>query len=423
MQKTKGLNLKVQKNKPVDGADKSILHAAALQDHLKKQFVLDVPNFKPKQSQSSHLPYRAPLKITKRRIINAIDRKFTNDATASHSMNDLDKNLPFLKAYEKKEKIYEESEKNKHEKKLDDYNKGLSLAQKLGLVEKPPQPMTYEEWKDIETKIEKREDDCENCPICLEGFRVPNSQVILSCSHTFHKACLSSFERHSRTRACPICRRKDYEKKSFDKGFSNYMKKSVIKIQKWARGYIIRRWFYEDLINKGYKGKSTLFKRRLIGYKLGKLSKRWDDSQRKKKKETDDVFKEISKNAEIGNNLIEAITNLEAVRRQNKETLNEITPQIMALASNDKAVLVKKTVGVPEIEWNTIVQKAKDRCDKDCPICYMKFGGNKKLTLLDCSHVFHAACLNAFEFYDPYKAHTCPVCRHKYRRADIENID
>lgn len=31
-------------------------------------------------------------------------------------------------------------------------------------------------------------------------------QVLLSCSHVFHKACLSSFERFTGAKSCPLCR-------------------------------------------------------------------------------------------------------------------------------------------------------------------------------------------------------------------------
>lgn len=38
------------------------------------------------------------------------------------------------------------------------------------------------------------------------------TQTLLSCSHTFHRACLRSFEMFSGSRICPLCRTNDYEK-------------------------------------------------------------------------------------------------------------------------------------------------------------------------------------------------------------------
>lgn len=36
-------------------------------------------------------------------------------------------------------------------------------------------------------------------------------QVLLSCSHVFHKTCLQAFERFSRRKLCPMCRKEQYE--------------------------------------------------------------------------------------------------------------------------------------------------------------------------------------------------------------------
>lgn len=95
------------------------------------------------------------------------------------------------------------------------YNKKLTWAQKLGIVERPPMPMTAGDWAAIEEKSKKRNDSESMCSICLEDFKT-EPQVILSCSHVFHNKCLLSFERHNRVHCCPICRRKDYEKKVID---------------------------------------------------------------------------------------------------------------------------------------------------------------------------------------------------------------
>lgn len=35
--------------------------------------------------------------------------------------------------------------------------------------------------------------------------------MLLSCSHVFHKTCLQAFERFSRRKCCPMCRKERYE--------------------------------------------------------------------------------------------------------------------------------------------------------------------------------------------------------------------
>ncbi|XP_033988840.1 nuclear factor 7, brain-like [Trematomus bernacchii] len=47
------------------------------------------------------------------------------------------------------------------------------------------------------------EDLC--CPVCCEVFRDP---VLLSCSHSFCKACLQNWFREKPTRECPVCKRR-----------------------------------------------------------------------------------------------------------------------------------------------------------------------------------------------------------------------
>ncbi|XP_033947096.1 nuclear factor 7, brain-like [Pseudochaenichthys georgianus] len=47
------------------------------------------------------------------------------------------------------------------------------------------------------------EDLC--CPVCQEVFRDP---VLLSCSHSFCRACLKSWFREKPTRECPVCQRR-----------------------------------------------------------------------------------------------------------------------------------------------------------------------------------------------------------------------
>jgi hypothetical protein len=136
---------------------------------------------------------------------------------------------------------FEPSNKNqKHKRALGSYVSLLYSdfsARKLNMEEAPPSPS---KWKAIEQKSIQRQDSLQGCPICRTHFELKDQvlsnaffisqrKVILSCSHVFHKvsmsfssssskACLSSFERHSQTKVCPICRKTDYHKKSFGEG-------------------------------------------------------------------------------------------------------------------------------------------------------------------------------------------------------------
>lgn len=58
------------------------------------------------------------------------------------------------------------------EEKMAKYNKKLTWAQKLGIVEKPPLPMTAADWAIVEEKSKKRNDSESICSICLEDFKI-----------------------------------------------------------------------------------------------------------------------------------------------------------------------------------------------------------------------------------------------------------
>lgn len=87
-----------------------------------------------------------------------------------------------------------------------------SLASRRGLlVELPPKPAPISlkplDWYLIESNIQRKSDPDSSCPICMESFG-HGEEVLLSCSHIFHKICLRSFENFMKTNefACPICR-------------------------------------------------------------------------------------------------------------------------------------------------------------------------------------------------------------------------
>src|SRR4029434_3596612 len=44
-----------------------------------------------------------------------------------------------------------------------------------------------------------------SCPVCCDIFKDP---VVLSCSHSFCKACLQQYWGTKGSRECPVCRRK-----------------------------------------------------------------------------------------------------------------------------------------------------------------------------------------------------------------------
>ncbi len=176
------------------GIDRSkvALNAAAIQDHLMKRFM--APTRKP----PAHKPHSNSLARAGKDIMSVLTKP-----ESGIEARDL-------------------------ERKKQSYLHNLTLAERLHIVEQPKPPLTTKEWTEIESRYSKREGDKETCPICQEAFGI-KEQVILSCSHVYHKVCLESFERYSSVSICPVCRKQQYDKKSYNEGVKQYAMKCLIK--------------------------------------------------------------------------------------------------------------------------------------------------------------------------------------------------
>ena len=91
------------------------------------------------------------------------------------------------------------------EKEYQNYVKKLTLAQKRGLVKPPEPPLSVEQWQKVLEQAKHRAKSQQTCPICMDDFKL-RTQVVLNCSHFFHQDCLASFEAHSSSKKCPVCR-------------------------------------------------------------------------------------------------------------------------------------------------------------------------------------------------------------------------
>jgi hypothetical protein len=78
----------------------------------------------------------------------------------------------------------------------------------------------------------------------MEGFK-QGHEVLLSCSHIFHRTCLRSFENFMKDNelTCPICRTRNYQKKITHIGSAAFAKVCAAKIQRNWRGYATRKLF------------------------------------------------------------------------------------------------------------------------------------------------------------------------------------
>jgi hypothetical protein len=182
------------------------------------------------------------------------------------------------------------------------YQKKLTLAQRLGLVDKPAAPLTSEEWTSVESLAAQRQVHKHNCPICMEAFKGMAS-VILSCAHVFHAQCLMSFERHAAQKVCPICRARNYDKKQFIGTQLYFIEASAVKLQSWFRGHLARTKFAE--MRRLNPPQHYLVKRKYYGKQLATIGDRLTDEVQQRSREIDLLFAEFDRQQDATRQVLE----------------------------------------------------------------------------------------------------------------------
>jgi hypothetical protein len=218
----------------------------------------------------------------------------------------------------------------------------------------------------------------------------------------FHQACLTSFERFLRAkqRVCPLCRKADYQKKMTTKAAQAHRRLCIIKIQAFLRGCQSRK-ATQPLWNAFYKaGKGDPKRRRdFLAKRVSQTTERLLSAMRVKEDSVDQLLAEFDRSISYSRQVFQD---------QPEESELENT-------NSDQ----KKVKGD---DWASIYLKAKERNDCECPICINPFKNPKYQSLLTCTHVFHTDCLQAFEEFNIYEVHLCPVCRSHYRSKPWQEI-
>ncbi|XP_030045772.1 RING finger protein 32 [Microcaecilia unicolor] len=361
---------KTSKDKPFNHEPLTLI-AAALQDHMLHDL------------QLQNLSLASPFRINNKNSCRLVNKGVVKAV--------VDTGLRRKNVSQQQNKMENDAEE---EYVLDPCPPPLSLAQKLGLVEAPSLPLTVAEWNKVKRRSIEQGDSSQPCVICREEFEL-HPQVLLSCSHVFHKACLQAFEKFTGRKICPMCRKMQYQTRVIHDGARLFKTKCATRIQACWRGYIVRKW-YKNI-------------RRTIPPQNIKLRK---------------IFF-TEKFEEISNRLLRSYdTNIDAF-------FSEIDDCIAA-SRNVLQQLDKKSVPeISEAEWEKIQIQAVRREIFDCPICIMPLcltnyiqscPGNstapcsRQTVLLSCSHVFHHTCLQAFEDFSFGEIHICPLCRSCYQK-------
>ncbi|XP_039982512.1 RING finger protein 32 [Xiphias gladius] len=289
-----------------------------------------------------------------------------------------------------------QDERDEREYVLDSAPPPLTLAQKMGLVASPVGRLREDEWTQVKARSIQQGESAQPCAICREEFRL-QPQVLLSCSHVFHRACLQAFERFSGRKCCPLCRRQQYETRVIHDAARLFRHQCAARIQACWRGYVARRWYRH--MRKTICPKDKQLRHKFFEAKLQELN---DSFVRYCHTDTEAFLSDIDRS-------------LSSSRRVFKQ-------------------LERKSVSEPqENDWDRIQNQVIQRGVWDCPICLNALCSlnlpteagrsnhqqHRRTVLLSCSHLFHQLCLEAFEAFTANSRPSCPLCRSVYHKKLI----
>ncbi|XP_027428747.1 RING finger protein 32 isoform X1 [Zalophus californianus] len=278
----------------------------------------------------------------------------------------------------------------------------LTLAQKLGLFEPPPPPLSSDEWENVKQRSIRQGDSVQPCPICKEEFEL-RPQVLLSCSHVFHRACLQAFEKFTNKKTCPLCRKNQYQTRVIHDGARLFKIKCATRVQACWRAHVVRKW-YQDLRRKVPPTDAKL-RRKFFEEKFTEINHRILCSYNT---DIEDLFWEIDHCL---------ATNRSVLQQLEDRCGRELT----------------------EDDWEKIQIQALHPETSECPICLTPLPASsdghqdpsetrcsqasRERALLPCSHVFHHTCLLALEEFslgDSSPFHACPLCRSGYQKKILK---
>nr|XP_020457866.1 RING finger protein 32 [Monopterus albus] len=351
MAKRKGLTIK---------SNKLVMVSAAFQDHITQRLL--------------HLSLSDPLLQCK--------RKAHRNPQARGSVE--------------KKRLQTQDGQEEREYVLDPAPYPLTLAQKMGLMASPGERLTEGEWALVKARSVAQEESNQPCAVCREEFRL-QTQVLLSCSHVFHRACLQAFERFSGRKCCPMCRREQYETRVIHDAAHLFRHQCATRIQACWRGYVVRRQYRQ--VRKTICPKDKELRRKFFEAKLQELN--------------DSFVQYCHSNTEA------FLSDIDRSLSSSRQVFQQLERRRIAEPRED--------------DWDRIQSQVIQRGVHDCPICLTalcslslpseagrsNYQQDRHIVLLSCSHLFHQLCLEAFEAFTEDSRPSCPLCRSFYHKKLI----
>ncbi|XP_067686902.1 RING finger protein 32-like [Haliotis asinina] len=342
---------------------------------------------------------------------------------------------------------------------LDSKPPPLTLAQKFGLVDAPDQPLSEAEWKQVKEKSNNRDDSHQPCVICKEDFGL-QEQVLLSCTHVFHRACLQAFERFTGKKTCPMCRREQYQTRLIHEGAKLHRVTCAVRIQAAWRGYVVRCWYHKlrethpptdpKLRKKFFEEKLQTITDRMVrscDFNIGDFLSEIDRSLKASRdvfRNFDAMFTQITEEEwdKIQLKAVErghgdcpiCLTSLKTKGLTAEiQEAKKITPKTKSLRKKENPLLKLQSYSLSKSKpgniQNSLCMNSVDNLtsprvpnlSQADPETNPEGDRSSRTTvLLSCSHVFHETCLDMLEHLAMGEIKkTCPVCRTAYQKKVI----
>lgn len=262
-----------------------------------------------------------------------------------------------------------------------------------------------------------------DCCICCDPFCRPGQQILTSCGHTFHRQCLSSWEKFSRnqTRCCPVCRSQNYQKVAIKHGHAAYVERCVILIQSHWRRCLAMRTFC-SMWAVAPRPSHTMLQQKWLHNRLSQKSDNLinamnDDGVG----DLDTFFALLDQDIQSARNVYqEADTHLASSHTSEARSSLIVNPH----PADDRPLCGCGETYNMVVDWKQVKHCMSSRGNEDCPICMLPLLKSRHAvgcSLLSCSHTFHTKCITSFEEFEFVRGGnpTCPICRHAYSRRDL----
>ena len=156
--------------KHLSGAHSTSLTAAALQDHLSRQLSLSLSNpLSSKTIRNATSSYSCVSKRENRDYVNHRTRVRGSVAVSTPREGRGERERG---RRGRGEKALRCGSVGGEERVLDPHPPPLSLAQRMGLVERPQGWLSSAEWREVKMASQQRQDSSRPCPVCQEEFGI-----------------------------------------------------------------------------------------------------------------------------------------------------------------------------------------------------------------------------------------------------------